>query len=214
MSASKPEKADVDWERIETLYRTNAASLREIAADHGISEGAIRKRAKRDEWVRDLADKVRSKADSLVRKDLVRGEVRTDPQSEKQAVDVEAQVQARIRISHRSDIGRYRALCMSLLSELEAQTGDVSALVQLGEMLRSENDNGVDKLNDIYRAVIGLPERTKTMKALAESLKVLIGLEREAFGIEATPQKIEHSGSVESHMTIEFVDAGTVPKSP
>ena len=35
-----------DWEAIETAYRAGVMSLREIASLHGISEGAIRKRAK------------------------------------------------------------------------------------------------------------------------------------------------------------------------
>lgn len=45
--------ATPDWEAIETAYRAGMMSLREIAAQHGISEGAIRKRAKRDDWSRD-----------------------------------------------------------------------------------------------------------------------------------------------------------------
>jgi uncharacterized protein YjcR len=49
-----------DWEAIETAYRAGMMSLREIAAQHGISEGAIRKRAKRDDWSRDLAAKVKN----------------------------------------------------------------------------------------------------------------------------------------------------------
>lgn len=57
-----------DWEAIETAYRAGVMSLREIAAQHGISEGAIRKRAKRDDWSRDLAAKVKERADDLVRK--------------------------------------------------------------------------------------------------------------------------------------------------
>ncbi|HCM9732348.1 sigma-70 RNA polymerase sigma factor region 4 domain-containing protein [Enterobacter kobei] len=31
-----------DWEAIETAYRAGVMSLREIASQHGISEGAIR----------------------------------------------------------------------------------------------------------------------------------------------------------------------------
>lgn len=34
--------ATPDWEAIETAYRAGMMSLREIAAQHGISEGAIR----------------------------------------------------------------------------------------------------------------------------------------------------------------------------
>lgn len=41
-----------DWEAIESAYRAGDLSLREIAAQNGISEGSIRKRAKKNEWVR------------------------------------------------------------------------------------------------------------------------------------------------------------------
>ncbi len=44
--------ATPDWEAIETAYRAGVMSLREIASQHRISEGAIRKRAKRDDWSR------------------------------------------------------------------------------------------------------------------------------------------------------------------
>jgi len=177
------EKKSPDWERIEAQYRAGAMSLREIAAEHGITEGAIRKRAKRDEWIRDLAEKVRIKADDLVRKEQVRNSVRIETPTERQVINEVAATEAHVRISQRSDISRSRALCMSLLAELEAQTADVTSLAALGEMMRAEDDRGVDKLNELYRAVIGLPERTKTMKALSDSLKNLVALEREAYGI-------------------------------
>lgn len=44
--------AKPDWEAIETAYRAGVMSLREIASQHGISEGAIRKRAKRNDLPR------------------------------------------------------------------------------------------------------------------------------------------------------------------
>lgn len=53
-------KKTPDWERIEADYRAGVLSLREIAAANGITEGAIRKRAKRDGWTRDLGAKIRA----------------------------------------------------------------------------------------------------------------------------------------------------------
>lgn len=195
-----------DWERIESDYRAGLLSLREIAARNGITEGAIRKRAKRDEWTRDLAAKVRAKAEDLVRRQAVRETVRAEGKAtERVLIEANAQVIATVRSSHRVDIGRARALCMALLAELEGATADVPALASLGEMMRTADENGTDKLNDIYRAVISLPERTKTMKALAESLKHLVAIEREAYGIaegvgdadKPTPQRVP----------VEIVDA-------
>ena len=47
-----------DWPAIYTQYRLGILSIRLIAAIHGVSEGAIRKKAKRHGWKRDMADAV------------------------------------------------------------------------------------------------------------------------------------------------------------
>lgn len=187
-SHSTQDKASPSWEAIERDYRVGVRAVTAIAHEHGISEGAIRKRAKRDGWVRDLNAKVRAKADELVRKAEVRTQVREDQRlTESRQIEVEANIQKGVRLAQRADIKRTRALCMRLLTELEKQTDQVPELQELGEILRSPDDKGQDKLNDIYQAVISLPERTKTMKALAEALRILVSLEREAFGIDAHP---------------------------
>lgn len=159
--------------------------MREIANEHGISEGAIRKRAKRDDWTRNLAAKVQARADALVRKEMVRTEVRTDiTASEKQTIEIGATVVARVKISQRTDILRCKTLAMRLLEELEQQTAQVPELAQLGELMAKPDDKGVDKLNELYHKIISLPVRTKTMKDLSDTLKTLIGLERQAYGME------------------------------
>ena len=45
----------IDWERIELDYRAGIKTLRQIAEEHGITHGAVNKRAARDGWQRDLA---------------------------------------------------------------------------------------------------------------------------------------------------------------
>ena len=176
-----------DWERIELDYRAGVRSLREIAAEHTLSEGAIRKRAKRDGWVRDLSAKIQAKADELVRKEAVRSEVRTEKTaSERETIEANAQAIATVKLAHRKDIQRTRGITMRLLEELEYQTGaeNVYLLEQMGELLRSDDDKGQDKLNDLYQKIISLPGRAKTMKDLGESLRVLVALERQAFGLD------------------------------
>lgn len=51
--------AKPDWEAIESAYRAGALSLREIGAQYGVTEGAIRKRAKKLDWVRKGGTQVR-----------------------------------------------------------------------------------------------------------------------------------------------------------
>lgn len=176
--------SQADWERIEAEYRAGVLSLREIAGLHSISEGAIRKRAKRDGWSRDLSAKIQAKADELVRKDEVRSAVRSgSATTERAIVEASAQTIADIRLAHRGDIRRGRTLALSLLEELEAQTVDRELFEQLGDILRSEDDRGNDKRNDIYNAVITSAGRIDSLKKLGDTLKTLIGLERQAYGM-------------------------------
>ncbi|WP_428991992.1 hypothetical protein [Delftia acidovorans] len=97
-------------------------------------------------------------------------------------MDANAQAVATIRLAHRRDIQRARKITNALLDELEqmADADTVAYLQELGEMLRSPDDNGMDKLNDLYQKVISLPERSKTMKVLAESLRIVVDMERQA----------------------------------
>lgn len=185
-----------DWEAIETAYRAGVMSLREIASQHGLTEGAIRKRAKRDEWSRDLNARIQQKADDMVRRREVRKTVRNESTlTERVLIEATAEVIATVRMEHRGDIRRARELANVLFDELGAQCADVTALEQLGEMMFEPDDRGRDRLNETYQKIISLPSRVKSMKDLSDSLKVLVGLEREAYNIEnkAEPQEVKHN---------------------
>lgn len=177
----------IDWERIELDYRAGVKSLREIAGGSGTSHVNISKRAKKEGWVRDLAAKIQAKADELVNKATVNSLGNSvNPISERETVEANAIAVSEIKLGQRKDIQRSRKLVMSLLSELEQQTDPVTLelLQDLGDIMRREDDKGQDKLNDLYHKVISLPGRVKCMKDLSESLRVLVGLERQAFGLD------------------------------
>lgn len=184
-----------DWERIEADYRAGVLSLREIAAPYKVTEGAIRKRAKRDGWERNLEARIHEKAESLVRKAAVRNEVRSaQAVSEREIIEANAERIAQVRGEHRADIQRVRTLGLNLLAELEGQTAQPEMLAQLGELLRAPDEAGMDKLNDLYRKVISTPSRVDSAKKVAETLKHAIGMEREAYGL-ATEDKPQKPGS-------------------
>lgn len=185
MASGKP---SVDWERVEADYCAGIKSLREIAKEHGVTDGAVRKRAKAGGWARDLSRRIEAKAADLVRKEAVRTEVRAEKAiSERELVEASAQAIVNVKLSHRKSIARQRELVERLLQELEAQTGDTDLFDQLGELMRNPDDKGVDKLNEVYRKVIATPQRIDSLKKLAETLKHLIYLEREAFDIVPAP---------------------------
>lgn len=181
------EKADrkaIDWERIEIEYRAGMLSLREIAASHGITHGAINKRAQRDGWTRDLSEKIQAKADALVSKAMVSKEVSAARLvTERDVINASAERIAQVRGEHRHDITRMRLLVLRLLEECEAEAAEPGVFAGIGDILRAPDDRGMDRLNDAYQKAISLPTRIKGVKELAETMKTLVGLEREAYGI-------------------------------
>ncbi|MFQ0995478.1 hypothetical protein ACGH6Q_10760 [Gilliamella sp. BG2] len=178
-----------DWEAIESAYRAGLLSIREIASQHGITHGAINKRAKRDGWERDLSSKIKNKADSLVSKKEVSTQVSSENKlNERILIEANAEVIANVRMEHRGDIRKARNITNALFEELGAECADIEAFKKLGELLANPDQNGRDKLNEVYMSVISIPERVKSMKALSETLKNLITLERQAYNIDDTPK--------------------------
>jgi len=206
--AQPKQRAAPDWERIEADYRAGLLSVREIAAANGVSHVAIGKRAKRDGWERDLDAKIKAKADALVTKAEVTKEVTSEQAvTERRIVEANAQVIAEVRVSHRRDIARARSLAMKLLDELEIQTDNIDLLEQLETALAGED--GSDGLTRVFQRVTSTSGRIDSAKKLAEAMKVLVGMEREAYGI-VDAAKVEHTGKdggpVEVvHMTPEAI---------
>jgi len=180
----------VDYERIEPAWRAGIKSPAQLASDYTeatgtpVSRPAIIKHFKNLGIPRDLKAKIQAKADAMVAASLVTGKVSTlSTETEKTIIDTVATEVATVRLSHRKDIGRSRSLAMKLLDELESQTLQVPELAHLGELMAKPDDKGLDKLNELYQKIISLPSRTKTMKDLADTLKTLVSLEREAYGL-------------------------------
>ncbi len=175
-----------DWERIEAEYRAGVLSLREIAKLHpGVSHVSIKRRADKEGWTRDLAEKIQAKAEDLVTKQAVTPEVTAKRAvTEREVIDANAARIAQVRGEHRVDISRARALAMTLLAEVEAETGSLDHLRELGELLFSPDERGRDRLNETYMKIISSAGRIDSMKRLAETLRHLIALEREAYGLK------------------------------
>ena len=175
----------IDWESVEIQYRAGIRSLKDIGREFDVSDAAIVKRAKRDGWTRDLRAKIHAKAESKVSESLVSAEVSAQTKvREREVIEANAAAVADVRLAHRRDIRRSRSLANKLLEELEDLTDNRELFEQLGELMHSPDDKGMDRLNDLYRKVVELPNRTKVMKDLAETLKTLIALERQAYNLD------------------------------
>lgn len=195
----------VDKEALGVEYRAGMKSLKMLGEEFGISAPRVKQIADAEGWERDLSVLIRQKAEAKLNAEALNNQLNADARkaSEREIVEVNATVQANKITEHRTDIKRYRTLCQSMLAELEAETGDTDTFEGLGELLKKE-DASIDKLNEAYRKAISLPSRIDGVKKLADTLKVLIGLERQAFGIadNAEGDKPQDSNKRESDTEI------------
>ena len=189
-----------DWSSIEADYRAGLKSLRQMASEHGLSEGAIRKRAKKDDWTRDLGERIQAKAQAMVRKDAVRAEVRREARiPESVVIDANASLVYKVQMTHRADAARARALVQRVMGDLEtlAELGGLGGIngMDLAEALRdqgqpAENLSDTDKRRatrsrQMLDAVLSVPGRIDSGKKLVETLEKLTRIEREIYGITA-----------------------------
>lgn len=182
-------RKDIDWESVAIEYRAGIRSLKDIGTQFGVSDAGIIKRAKRDGWVRDLKAKIQAKAEAKVRAALVSEVV--SPQTklaEVQVIEIESDVQARIQLRHRKDIGRGRDIAIKMFVELEQMCDKNELLHELAEIVAA-GDQASDRQIEVFRKVIGLTSRVGSIKQLVETMKNLIAMERDAFGLNAENEK-------------------------
>ena len=184
----------IDYDRIEPGWRAGLLSPHQLAAlyteetGQKVSHAAIIKHFKKSGIARDLSSKINDRANAMVTEAMVTGKVTPKPSIPDSSIIEQGSVQvATVKLAHRRDIHRARNLANALLDEREKQTDPITLalLVDLGEIMREPDESGQDKRNDLYRKIISLPERAKTAKTLAETLRITVDMERQAFGMDA-----------------------------
>lgn len=163
---AKGTKPDVDWERVEREYRGGQLSTCEIARQQGpgvISEGAIRKRARKEGWVRDLTARV----NAAVRTETVRAAVRdANPQTDREIVKEFAQRGAAVAELQRGDIRKSR--------ERISAMGDMLDKLLAGEVVDA----------DLVQRVLGKESLIDATDTLVRSLYRVIAMERRAWNLD------------------------------
>lgn len=173
----REKRARVDWDAIEPHYRAGVRSLRDIGEEFGVSNPAIVKHAEKMGWERNLTQKIKDKADAKLAAALVASERAEQPEAkltEAVRVEVEAEVQARVRQSHRTDINRSKRIANKLLAALEA----VEIIESPSEELKASR-----KAASALPPMVSLKEASGIFKQLVDAQKTLVSMEREAYGI-------------------------------
>ncbi|WP_085600410.1 MULTISPECIES: hypothetical protein [unclassified Pseudomonas] len=178
-----------DWEAIERAYRAGALSIRTIAERQGVSDTAIRKKAKTLGWARDLSDQVRKE----VRSKLVRGEVRND-QGANRELDAEiieeaAEEGAQVVRSHRRDIRRATNIANLLMDDLLTTIKRREEIEGAIAEETADDESGFRRSSML--AAVALPSNAKTLFQLSSAMKNLQVLERQAFGLDEKEKKDE-----------------------
>lgn len=173
---SSKDKPETDWEGIEREYRAGQLSVVEIGRQFGISHTAINKKAKKLGWSRDLTERVRKEVSARLVSDGVSAE------GVAETVRASAERVVCLVREHRADIGRNRSAVTKLLQELHDTIENIDEIVDAIEDETAGDKDG--KRRARMMAAVALPSRAGVASTLANALKVLIPLEREAFNLD------------------------------
>lgn len=197
----KPLRREVPWDRIRLQWSLNTQSTRKIAAEHGVSHTLVNRRARDEGWQRDLAVRVRLATHDMVARHAhaACGELPVDIAKNDQPISVvegvdedlivatEAKRRASVALSHRVDLSRLRRQMQDLLAEIEALTlvPGAGSCTPSKPRSRGCGQEGSQTGNEVHHGV-GLSGRVDMVKKLAEIMKTLIGLEREAYDLNGS----------------------------
>ena len=180
----------VNWDAVEVHYKRGVMGINELCDRFKISNSTLYNHVKKRGWVRDKAAEVRAKSDAKIDRAISSVSVFVSSKNTaKFEEEVAVEVMTRIRMDHRRQIARYRGLCETLLAELEQHTVYLAQYGTLAQVLKQAGAGDIVGAEANLRAVLSLPERSKTMKTLIDAFSTLIRLEREAVGIVDGPDK-------------------------
>lgn len=198
----------VDWEAVEREYRAGVRSLKDVGDEFHVSAPAIVQRAKKYGWVRDLSTKIKQAAENKVNAKLVNAEVNIERAiNDRQIVEANAAMIADKVINQRADIQRARAVVQRLWDAIATEVDAPEEFKRMGDMMRSPDQFGTDRLNDAYLYAVSLPQQVKSVKLLADALKTLIELERKVLKIDTTPDPEDTAKGVGEAITKGFGEA-------
>lgn len=144
-------KTIIDWPRIETEYLAGEDSIREIADRHEISDTAIRKRAKKEGWVREVRTANRPTPERSPPPPPL-----SDPDRPVDAGEI---------------VDGGRALAARMLDELDIVTSRRGELEDM--IVAATDDDRDDSRRDAMMKAVSLPMRANTLKTIAAALKAL-----------------------------------------
>lgn len=199
----------VDYDRIEPGWRAGLKSAEQLASEYSretgikVSAAAVRKHFGKKGVPRDLTAQVKAKADAKVLAAMVDSTKRAATQAE--TVDAAATEIATVRLEHRIDVRRTRRIVGKLTQDLAAIADRPELVDEMAQALAAEDDAVAPALRAALNRVTALPTQVTVVKGLAEALRTLVAIEREAYGMDADPEKPPAERPVEDWSDDELI---------
>lgn len=171
----------IDWEGLKADYRVGRLSNVALAEKYGVTEGAIRKRARKEAWPRDLSDTVKRVTKETLVRDAVRKVRGGDAaRTDEDIINAAAEESAAIVRGHRRDI----ATMASTVRLLGEQLQDVAThRERIAEVIVANTDPKEAAKRTAMMKAISLPAHAGVVRDLTVAAKNLVTLERQAFNI-------------------------------
>ena len=195
-------KKEIDWPAVEAEYRAGLLSTREIGKRHGVSHVSVLKHAKKDNWIKDLKEKVKREITrKLIKSSVTVKHVETndkgipeepveDEVSDEEIIEAAAEQGAKVVKLHRADIQIQRKLAVNLLTELS---------INLPRTMVTKEGKEVEVTSS-------LKERSEIFRNLAQATAKYIPLERQAWSL-GDKDSAEDNKPVPTTVVIERKDA-------
>lgn len=185
------------WDGIWNRYITGLSTVADIAREFGVSETAIKNKAKEDGWVRDLAAQVNAEAAKITamreaaietnaKRKLI-AEAQSDEKlpavnpNEQQIIEIVAERQVDIVFQERKDVAIARSVATKLYEELSGQIAEGQKLDELMAQIDELEDATYNQKTHFKKKlehIIGFGGRVDSCLKLSNALKTLIELER------------------------------------
>jgi hypothetical protein len=154
-------RTETEWKQIATVFQSSRRSTRDIAREFGISEKAIRKKAKERNWVRPEPEPDWDECPITVKADIDPSSTAVEPPAFE---DVAGSEPGEL-------VKRGRGIILALMAELEVETANVHLLAELVEIETAE-DKTPHRRRALQKA-LSLPVRTQAAKNLSTALATL-----------------------------------------
>lgn len=167
-------RSDIDWEQVERLYIAGQLTIKQIAAECGVSESQIKVKASKFGWQRDLSAAIEARTKAKIA-----------------AIDVSAIVEESAEQSARKSA--------RTIQEAIEQASDVAAGVELRHRssLRLDAER-VERVEAIYDEMMSQAESVRDINTLTDALKKLVDARAKIREQERTIYKLDKaSGDAE-----------------